>query len=212
MSSSFRRFISFEGIDFSGKSTQIKRLLLRLRQAGLNVEVLREPGGTAVSERVREIVLDPQHPEMHSRTEILLYSAARSQLVHQVLLPKLQAGSYIIADRFFDSTTAYQGYGRRLDIDFVRRLNHFATSGLLPYKTLFIDVSPEVAVKRRQQAGRGRDRLEQEDLQFYDTIRTAFVQLADELPDRYITIDGDRTSDEVEQDIWQAVASLWEIS
>jgi len=205
------RFISFEGLDFCGKTTQISLLLKRLEDMHLDIQVLREPGGTAVSERVRDIVLDPAHPEMDDRTEILLYSAARAQLVHQTLIPLLESGKYIIADRFFDSTSAYQGFGRGLDTDFVQRLNTFATSGITPTKTIFIDISPEESVCRRQSAGRMADRLESQAIEFYHGIRDGFHKIAEANPDRFIIIPGESTIEDIAAKIWQVVSEIWEL-
>ncbi|MGH1364419.1 MAG: dTMP kinase [Calditrichia bacterium] len=203
------RFISFEGLDFCGKTTQIKLLLDRLAALKIDVNLLREPGGTAVSERVRDIVLDPAHPEMDDRTEILLYSAARAQLVHQKLIPLLDHNAYVVADRFFDSTSAYQGFGRGLDMDFVQRLNLFATSGIMPDKTLFIDISPEESVRRRRSAGRMADRLESQAIEFYHTIRSGFHQIADNNPERFIVIPGEENIDVISQRIWSTVSKIW---
>ncbi|MEL6822274.1 MAG: dTMP kinase [Calditrichota bacterium] len=205
------RFISFEGLDFCGKTTQISLLLKRLEDVNLDVQVLREPGGTAVSERVRDIVLDPAHPEMDDRTEILLYSAARAQLVHQMLIPLLESRKYIIADRFFDSTSAYQGFGRGLDTDFIQRLNAFATSGITPSKTIFIDISPEESVRRRQSAGRMADRLESQAIEFYHGIRAGFHEIAKANPDRFISINGESTIEDIAGKIWQVVSEVWDL-
>lgn len=208
----FKTFISFEGIDYCGKSTQIDLLLNRLKGHKLNVKVLREPGGTPVSERIRDILLDPAHGELHPRTEILLYSAARAQLVHQIILNELKQGVYVIADRFFDSTTAYQGYGRNIDIDFVYRLNRFATSGLVPYRSFFIDISPETAESRRKQARTQSDRMESEGLDFYRKIREGFLKLAESEPERFVAIDGELPEQEISDQIWKELSEFWPIS
>lgn len=210
-SKKFRNFISFEGLDFSGKSTQIALLIQKLAAAGIVVQVVREPGGTVISEKIRAILLDPLHREMHAKTEILLYSAARAQLVHSVVLPALQAGKWVVADRFFDSTTAYQGQGRGIDYRFVENLNEFATSGLQPFKTFFIDVSPETALQRRKAAGRESDRLEVEGLKFYRTIRRCFRELAGRYPDRFIRVNGENSETVVAAEIWQHVTKIWNL-
>ena len=126
------RFISFEGIDFSGKTTQIDLLKERLEQEGEQVFIMREPGGTVISERIRDILLDNEHDEMTDICEVFLYSAARNQLVNEILLNELKAGNFVIADRYVDSTTAYQGFGRRLPLDLIRDINQAATDGFLP--------------------------------------------------------------------------------
>ncbi len=208
----YKTFISFEGIDFSGKTTQISRLLASLKKINFEVHVFREPGGTEISERIRELLLDPALHIMHARTEILLYSAARAQLVHEKLLPFLNEGKYVIADRFYDSTTTYQGYGRNLDIRFVNQLNRFATSGLTPYKTFLIDISPEEAYRRHQKARRRRDRLESEKISFYHAIREGFQKLCSEFPNRFIIINGEKSEEDVADEIWEHLRIIWHLN
>lgn len=208
----FKTFISFEGIDFCGKSTQIELLIARLKNLKLKIKVLREPGGTFISEKIREILLDTTHMEMYPNTELLLYSAARSQLVHQTILDELKKGTYIIADRFFDSTTAYQGYGRNIDIDFVNKLNHFATSGVTPYKTFFIDISPTEAEKRSHAYSQKKDRMESENIEFYQKIRNGFLKLEATNPERIIRINGELPPEEIAKNIWEVISTFWPIS
>lgn len=205
------RFLSIEGIDFCGKSTQVARLMQRLAAAGRPVHLLREPGGTAISERIRDLLLDNRHAEMDPRAEILLFSAARAQLVAESILPLLDGGHLVLADRFFDSTTAYQGHGHRLDIDFVMRLNRFATRDLRPGRTLLLDIPVAESVRRRQAAGRGRDRMEQGDADFFARIREGYLAIAREEPDRVTVIDGARDIDAVAADVWAAVCELWDL-
>ncbi len=207
----YKNFITFEGIDFSGKTTQHQRLLKRLKSMNIEVHFLREPGGTMISEKIREILLDKSHHEMHPRTEILLYSAARAQVVHQTLLPLLEAGKHVILDRFFDSTTVYQGYGRGLNIEFVTSLNRFATSGLIPYKTFLLDISPQTALDRRTTSGRSSDRLDNENLAFYQKIYNAYHKLVAENPDRYIIIPGEQPIDVIESIIWKKIREVWDL-
>ncbi|MEJ2633952.1 MAG: dTMP kinase [Calditrichia bacterium] len=206
-----KNFISFEGIDFSGKSTQIQLLLEKLNQYGIAPILLREPGGTVISEKIRDILLSPVHREMTEKTEILLYSAARAQLVHQEMIPLLKQGKYIIADRFYDSTTAYQGYGRGLDLEVVRTLNRFATSGLTPYRTFYIDILPEEAAKRKSSRGGEQDRLESGGLDFFERIREGFLNLCNKEPQRFIRIDGNRNRMEIAEIIWQEIMKIWSI-
>ncbi len=208
----YRRFISFEGIDYAGKSTQLKLLQERLQLAGITVQLLREPGGTEISEKVRNLLLDKSYLDMHAKTEILLYAAARAELVHHKLLPELEKGAYILADRFFDSTTVYQGYGRKLDLQFVEALNAFATSGLTPYKTILLDISPDVALQRRQKSGRSSDRLDAESSIFYHAIYKAYHQLAKKYPNRFIVIPAERAVAEIADDIWEKICKLWQIT
>jgi len=184
-------FISFEGLDFSGKSEQCRRLVAALRAAGYdNVEPLREPGGVAIAEAIRRVVLDHRNVEMNARTELLLYSAARAQITSEKILPALQAGKIIVADRYVDSTTVYQGFGRKLDLELVAAVNRFATCALLPQLTLLIDVPWHVALERQQHANLHKDRLESEETEFYERVRAAYLQLAQQEPQRFVVIDG----------------------
>jgi dTMP kinase len=207
----YKNFITFEGIDFCGKTTQVEGLINDLKESGIKVHLVREPGGTIISEKIRQILLDKSHREMHPSTEILLYSAARSQLTHQTIFPLLETEEYVIADRFFDSTTAYQGYGRNLDITFVAALNQFATSDLVPYKTFFIDILPEEAARRRKAAGRKSDRLESEDIRFYHAIREGYQKLAQQLPNRFITIAGNQPVNQIAQEIREQILQIWKL-
>jgi dTMP kinase len=207
----YKNFISFEGIDFSGKSTQIKILLERLNSHKINPLIVREPGGTQISEKIRELLLSPSHSEMVERSEILLYEAARAQLVHEVLLPQLEQGRFIIADRFYDSTTAYQGSGRDLPRKFVLELNRFATSELKPYRTFFIDITPEMAEQRQIEKRHTQDRLEGGGLDFFNKTREGYLQLCNEEPERFIKIDGMRKTEEIARDIWKVVSEIWNL-
>ena len=207
----YPNFISFEGIDFCGKTTQIQLLTEKLKSRDIAVMIFREPGGTIISEQIRQILLNSEHNEMHNLTEILLYESARAQLVHEKILPELQRGSYIIADRFYDSTTTYQGYGRKLDIEMIQKLNAFATSGLKPYKTFFLDILPEEAENRHRKQQREKDRLEQSGQQFYTLIRKGFMELSEKEPDRIIRIDGSLTPGEISDIIWDYVIDFWQI-
>ncbi|MCS7041134.1 MAG: dTMP kinase, partial [Caldilineales bacterium] len=143
-------FITFEGPDGSGKSTQIKLLAERLQAEGHNVLLTREPGGTEIGEQIRAVLHDLKNRAMHPRTELLLYSAARAQLVEQVIRPHLAAGGLILSDRYYDSTLAYQGYGHGLDLTALRQITTFATGGLTPDLTLFLDLDAELGLRRRQ--------------------------------------------------------------
>jgi dTMP kinase len=207
----YKNFITFEGIDFSGKSTQIKIAAQKLRELGFPVHLLREPGGTVISEKIRQVILDNAHQELHPRTEILLYSAARAQLVHQTILPLLEAGEYVLLDRFYDSTTVYQGYGRQLDLNFVKDLNRFATSSLVSYKTLFIDISPQEALRRRKAADRHSDRLDNENRQFYETVWSAYRELIRQFPNRYIVIPGEDSIEKISTLILKKIMETWKL-
>lgn len=190
-------FISFEGLDFSGKTVQCERLRTGLEAAGHQVVAVREPGGTEISEAIRQILLDADHAAMAARAEILLYSAARAQIVHQIIQPALAQDKVVIADRYVDSTTAYQGYGRQLDLDFVRRINEFAVAGVLPHISFFLDVPVAVAAERQRCSGRLGDRLEREANAFHQRVREGYLAIAREFAPRVAIIDGEQGIDAV---------------
>jgi len=169
------RFISFEGIDFSGKTTQVVLLKEKLEAYGENVLVMREPGGTTISERVRDILLDKDHLEMTNICEILLYSAARHQLVYEKISKELQSGNFVIADRYVDSTTAYQGYGRKIPMNFVKHVNRIATNGLMPNITFYLDLDLLELRNRIKKYKGSVDRLETEGNEFYQRIRKGYL-------------------------------------
>ena len=179
-------FISFEGNDGSGKSTQAKLLAARLMQSGYDVLLTREPGGTRVGEIIREVVLDRENIDIDSMTEAMLYAAARAQHVRQVIFPALAAGRLVISDRFVDSSIAYQGAGRGLGMDLVRQINEPAILGRLPDATVFISLNPDEGIRRRSRA-REMDRLEQEGLDFHRRVSDAFNTLSAGNP-RFITV------------------------
>ena len=145
-----KRFISFEGIDFSGKTTQINLLEDRLKKINKNITILREPGGTVISEHIRDILLDNKLEEMTPICEVFLYSAARNQLVNEKITKELKAGNFVIADRYVDSTTAYQGFGRSLPLDLIYTINQAATSGLMPGITFILDIDPLEIIERKK--------------------------------------------------------------
>jgi dTMP kinase len=183
-------FISFEGIDFSGKTEQARRLFETLRAAGYDAELLREPGGVEIAEAIRHILLDAKNSGMTDRTEVLLYAAARAQITREKIQPLLAAGKIVVADRFVDSTTAYQGYGRQIDLDFVRHVNRFATWEILPVITFLLDIPLAVAAQRQRQSGKIVDRLEREDRAFYERVQRAYQQIAQAEPERFVVLDG----------------------
>ena len=195
-------FITFEGIDFSGKTTQITALTEQLRTLGDEVVLVREPGGTTISEEIRTLLLDPRHEGMDAVTEFLLFSSSRSQLVREIILPALHDGKHVIADRFFDSSTAYQGFGRGLDIEDILHVHHLATHGLSPDVTFFIDISIEESLLRRERLGREIDRMERADTAFFERVRTGYLQLLERNPRRFIRIDGIKTAAAIAGDIW----------
>lgn len=183
------RFISFEGIDGSGKSTILYRIDEVLRSSGLRYVVTREPGGTLIGEKVRAILLNAAHQHMVPATEMLLYAADRAQHVREVIRPALHAGNHVLCDRYADATVAYQGYGRGHDLDWVRRLMEFATDGLQPDLTIVLDVEVEIAQRRvRTRSGNLMplfgDRLDAEALEFHRQVRRGYLELARLEPDR----------------------------
>ena len=187
MSTSKGRFISFEGIDGCGKSTQVSVLLKKLKLSSKNLVLVREPGGTSISEKIRDILLDKRLNETADRTEALLMTASRAQLTSQIILPSLGKGDIVIADRYYDSTLAYQGGGRKLDIEWLIKLNKFATYNLEPDVTFLIDISPEEALKRKAIE---EDRIEEAGVNFQIRVRKTYLNLSKRFHKRYITIDG----------------------
>jgi dTMP kinase len=205
-------FITFEGLDCSGKSTQAQRLVEKLTVGTLPgsdqirpVRFIREPGGTAISERLRDILLDRATLDLHERAELFLFEASRTQLVHQVIRPALAKGEIVICDRYADSTTAYQGYGRNLDLAAVEQINHFATGGLVPDLTLFVDIVTAEIARRKAQRGDPADRMESAGNRFYDRVREGYMEIARREPDRFVVVDGMPPIPAVEDAVWRAL-------
>ena len=204
-------FITFEGSEGCGKSTQVQRLAARLEQAGLSVFVTREPGGTAIGEKIRDLLqFDPQNFAMMPETELLLFEASRSQLVREIIRPALERGSVVISDRFYDSTTVYQGVARKLESDMVKTLNHFAVGSSQPDLTFILDI--DVATARARMLRRVRpvqvvDRMEQEPDEFYERVCEGYRELARQEPTRCRLLDAARPADEIESDIWREVSA-----
>ncbi len=196
-------FISFEGIDGCGKSTQVKILLERLDQAGIDSTLVREPGGTHISEEIREVLLTNRDDTMADRTETLLMTASRAQLTHDIIIPSQEKGKFVIADRFADSTLAYQGGGRGLNLDWLIKLNEFATFGVRPDLTFFIDVTAEVGARRRSTVH--PDRLENVGHDFQEKVRNQYLKLVKLFPNRFITLDGMESSNVIHTRIWSEV-------
>lgn len=196
-------FITFEGGEGSGKSTQIRLLARHIESLGHRVRTLREPGGTAVGEAVRRILLDPESGGMDAYAELMLYEAARAQLVAEVIEPALEAGEVVVCDRFFDSTTAYQGHARGLDLEQVSLLNRVATGGVVPDRTVLLDIDPVLGIERA--TCEGADRLECEDIGFHERVRAGFLAIAAAEPERVRLIDASGTVDEVQE---RVVATL----
>ena len=200
-------FVSFEGPDGAGKSTVLKEVLAKIgSKLKPQYLVTREPGGSKIAEKIRDIILDPANDKMDAKTEALLYAAARSQHVEEIIKPALEAGKIVFSDRFVDSSLAYQGEGRDLGIKEVKQINDFATNKLDPDLTFFIDVAPEIGLSRIQKLRPGQeDRLEQENLSFHTKVYQGFLEVRAMYPERFVTIDGTQPIDQV---VDQVIATL----
>lgn len=200
-------FITFEGIEGCGKTTQVQRVSRLLTERRIDHLVTREPGGTPLGRLIRRILLDPAHTEMESLTELLLYAADRAQHTVQVIRPALAAGRWVICDRFVDATTAYQGYGRGQDLGLILQLNQLATQGLYPDLTLLLDCPVEIGLKRARQrmsishSGHPDDRFERQALAFHQKVREGYLRLAAENPERIKVLDGTLEADLLQQRI-----------
>jgi dTMP kinase len=182
-------FITLEGPDGGGKTTQIHLLHDALEAAGHDVLLTREPGGTNIGDQVRAVLHDVENTEMVATAEILLYSASRAQLVAQVIRPALANGKIVLCDRYADSTMAYQGYGRGLDLEALSVITRFATGGLLPDLTILLDLQPEIGLRRRQVGGGELNRMDQQALEFYQRMRAGYFKLAEADPERWVRVD-----------------------
>jgi dTMP kinase len=207
------RFITFEGTEGCGKSTQIKLLAERLQALGYRTRLLREPGGTPIGEEIRHTLKHShQNHAMTAETELLLMNASRAQLVREIIRPALEAGEIVLSDRFYDSTTAYQGYGRELDLDKVRTIIEFAVGETKPDLTLLLHVSPEVSAERLRSRQSilpfVRDRIEEADRKFFERVACGFELIAASEPQRFKVVDGAQSLDTVSADIWRAVAPV----
>lgn len=195
-------FITFEGPEGSGKSTQLILLAAWLRELGQDVVTTREPGGTAIGDRVRAILLDPACGEMQAEAEVLLFSAARAQHVGQVIRPHLARGGVVLCDRYADSTLAYQGYGRGLDLAMLRVITAFATGGLRPDLVVFLDIDAEAGLRRKQLHANDDasqwNRMEQEALAYHQRVRAGYVQMAAAEPGRWLLVDAGQAVDAVQ--------------
>jgi dTMP kinase len=192
------KFITFEGIDGCGKSTQARLLLDHMNNSGVETILVREPGGTNISEAIREILLHSSSSQMGDRTESLLMTASRAQLTQEVIIPNIDQGKFVIADRYSDSTLAYQGGGRNLDIEWLIELNNYATFTLLPDITFFVDIRPEEALRRKNS---DKDRIEGEGIELQTRVRKTYQILAERFNDRYVIIDGYAEKGEIHQKV-----------
>jgi dTMP kinase len=206
-------FITFEGVEGSGKTTQIQRLKKYLTQKGIPCKVTREPGGCPIGEKVRKILLNPDHREMVPLSELLLYEAARAQHVKEVIGPFLKKGGVILCDRFSDATIAYQGYGRKIDLRWIERLNHFSSRGIKPDVTFLLDCPSDVGLKRALKRNRTlkqekEERFEKEKIQFHQRVRKGYLALAKKEPHRVKVIDTRQGEDNVFNKIRKTVDKL----
>ncbi|MCS1352355.1 dTMP kinase [Mechercharimyces sp. CAU 1602] len=201
-------FITLEGPEGAGKSTQISRLYERICKQGWTCTVTREPGGTALGDRIRRLLLDPESGEMAARTEILLYAASRAQLVEQVIQPALERGEIVLCDRYLDSSIAYQGYGLQCNLSEVRTVNMMATGGLLPQRTYLLDVTAEESEERLVQRGNASDRIEQREKAFHERVRHGFLYMAQHEPKRYQILSGKLPVEDVTNSIWTDLVRL----
>ena len=205
-------FITFEGSEGCGKSTQVRRLAEHLKRSGIPYLVTREPGSTPIGESIRELLqFAPHASEMRAETELLLFEASRSQLVREVIKPALEAGTCVISDRFFDSTTVYQGAARKLHPEMVEALNAFAVGDCLPDITFVLDVDPATARSRMQQTERRPDRMEQQPPEFYEAVRNAYRELGMREPDRVIFIDGAQPVEKIDNQIWDTLTKRFSV-
>lgn len=201
------KLISFEGSEGSGKSTQIARLAKQLAKQKLDVVTVREPGGTEIGEQIRNIIVhNSKGDEMCAETELLLFTAARAQLVREVIAPALLRGAIVLSDRFLDSSTVYQGIGRNLAADPVAQINRFAVGDVMPDLTIVIDVPEEVSLARlKTRASDLPDRMERENVDFYKKVREGYLVLAKGMPERFVVVDGTKSEDAIEKKIWSEI-------
>ncbi|MDZ7332539.1 MAG: dTMP kinase [candidate division KSB1 bacterium] len=202
------KLITFEGIDLCGKSVQIEQLVAKLHDRNYPFLLLREPGGTLIAEKIRDTLLSKVPEPMNPITEYLLYSAARAQLVQEKIIPALQQGRLVICDRFFDSSTAYQGYGRGIDLDFVERTNRFVTQGIVPNLTFLIDIDIDEMEQRKKRMNKQLDRMEDQDRTFFERVRNGYFEIAAKQSERFRIIDGKSTIQIIADEIWAQVKRI----
>lgn len=212
--------VTFEGGEGSGKTTQLKLLAARVRASGGEVIETHDPGGTAIGKDIRTLLLDPGSAPITAAAELLLYEASRAQLVRELIVPALERGAVVLCDRFTDSTVAYQGCGRGLDLNLIRQMNRFAADGLVPNLTVLLDLDPEIGLARCRRSARVEtstgpgselscwDRIEAEPIDFHRRIREGYLTLAREEPDRMIVIGADLGMSEIEMIVWNRFIGL----
>lgn len=211
------KFITLEGPEGSGKSTQAKMMIRRLAELGIEAMYTREPGGTALGEEIRNILQHDQAGEAPcERAELLLFEASRNQLVEKVIRPALEKGTWVICDRFMDSTTAYQGYGRGLPVDEVKSIHHFTINGMEPDLTLLLDLEVETGFERIAQRflelGESADRFEQEERSFHERVRQGYLKLSQEEPNRFRIVDASQTPEVVSSAIWTLLTNAFNLT
>lgn len=200
-------FITFEGPDGAGKTTQVNAFVNKLRTMGHTVLQTREPGGTVISDKIRGLILDPEHTEMADTTEVLLYAASRAQHVRETILPALEKGKIVVCDRFVEASIAYQGYGLGINLEEVRAINQFATGGLVPDRTYLLDL-PVAIGRERLQVRTGLDRIEQKGAEYHERVRAGFREIACQHPQRIRVIDASKPVEEVAEEIF-ADFTVW---
>jgi dTMP kinase len=198
-------FITLEGPEGSGKTSHIPYLVEYLREKGYTVFPTREPGGTSISEQIRDILHDLKNAEMHPRTETLLYQAARAQIVEQVIQPRLNAGEIVISDRYYDSTIAYQGYGHQQNLEQVRGLVKYATGGLTPDLTILLDLDVEVGLRRKTQNEVEWNRMDAYTVEFHRRVRAGYLELVKQDPTRWVVVNSDQKWDDVQAELKKVV-------
>lgn len=205
-------FITFEGPDGAGKSTQIKQLAAYLEQRNIPFILTREPGGTEISDEIRSLILNPLFTKMENETEILLYAASRAQHVREKIIPTLNDGGIVLCDRFVDASIAYQGYGLEMSLEDILQINHFATAGLKPDRSYFIDLSPEEGRKRmlKREGNNALDRIEQKGLEYHERVRKGFHKIIQNEPLRFCCLNGSQEIDEIFSKIKEDFDSLWD--
>lgn len=198
-------FITLEGPEGSGKTSHIPHLVEFLRGKGYTVFPTREPGGTSISEQIRDVLHDMKNAEMHPRTETLLYQAARAQIVEQVIKPRLADGEIVISDRYYDSTIAYQGYGHRQDLEQIRALVKYATSGLTPDLTVLLDLDVEVGLKRKSQNATEWNRLDAYTVEFHKRVRAGYLEMVKAEPKRWAVVDAGQAWESVQAELRRVI-------
>lgn len=202
------KLITFEGIDRCGKSAQIDQLITKLEANRVPFTLLREPGGTIIAEKIRDTLLTKEKELMSPITEYFLYSAARAQLVGEKIIPSLEQGYLVLSDRYYDSSTAYQGYGRDIDLKIVHQINRFATSGIKPDLTFLIDIDLDEMERRKKLMNKKLDRMEDQNRTFFEKVRNGYLKIAAQESERFYVIDGKRTIDSIADEIWEQVSRI----